>query len=622
MRIEEYFLMNDYYLWEVILNDDSPTPIRVVNGVVQALDNDDLKQIDADDLEEMDLKWQMAMLTIRARRWNATTAIEEVILQGSAGLESVEARLVVYQHNENVFEEDIKLLKLDVMLRDNALVELRKKFKKAEKERDELKLTLEKFQTSLKNIMFDCDELTSFEIDKNVPTSLVHDSATKPNKDLSQSNRSSAPIIEDWVFDSEDESKGEPMPTQKEPSFIEPSKHVKTLRTSVKPIEHPTQAENLRKDITKSRDGSKPVWNHAMRVNHHNSTRITHPHSKKHVVPITVLTRSRLVPLNAARPVTTVTNPQQALKDKGVINSGCSRHMTGNISYLFKFEEINRGYVAFGGNLKGGKITGKDTECVVLSSDFKLPNDNHVLFRVPRENNVYNVDLKNIVPSGVLTCLFAKATLDEVLVTKPHNKTPYELLLGRIHSIGFMRPFGYPVTILNTLDPLGKFDGKANEGFLVGYFVRNGPTWLFDIDTLTRSMNYQPVVAGNQPNNNAGIQENLNTGTVGKDTESAQQYVFLPLWSTGSQNSQNTAADAAFDDKANESTVHVYPSSSDNVTPLKFNNAAEYHFGVLLHSPYAQVTENDLKRDVLQNVTFDILKSEFIKVPNGSEKTT
>nr|GFB84898.1 hypothetical protein [Tanacetum cinerariifolium] len=52
-------------------------------------------------------------------------------------------------------------------------------------------------------------------------------------------------------------------------------------------------------------------------------------------------------------------NPQQALKDKGVIDSGCSRHMTGNMSYLSDFEELNGGYVAFGGNPKGGKIIGK-----------------------------------------------------------------------------------------------------------------------------------------------------------------------------------------------------------------------------------------------------------------------
>ncbi|GJT57338.1 putative ribonuclease H-like domain-containing protein [Tanacetum coccineum] len=138
--------------------------------------------------------------------------------------------------------------------------------------------------------------------------------------------------------------------------------------------------------------------------------------------------------------------------EKGVIDSGCSRHMTGNKSYLSDYEEINGGFVAFGGDPKGGKITGKgkistskldfedvyfvkelkfnlfsvsqmcdkknsvlftDTECVVLSPDFKLLDENHVLLRVPRKDNMYSVDLKNIVPSGGLTCLFAKATLDE-----------------------------------------------------------------------------------------------------------------------------------------------------------------------------------------------------------------
>nr|GFD04020.1 ribonuclease H-like domain-containing protein [Tanacetum cinerariifolium] len=67
--------------------------------------------------------------------------------------------------------------------------------------------------------------------------------------------------------------------------------------------------------------------------------------------------------VNAANPFAVSAargNPQQALKDKGVINSGCSRHMTGNMSYLSDFEELNGGYVAFGGNPKGGKITGKD----------------------------------------------------------------------------------------------------------------------------------------------------------------------------------------------------------------------------------------------------------------------
>nr|GFB24702.1 ribonuclease H-like domain-containing protein [Tanacetum cinerariifolium] len=152
------------------------------------------------------------------------------------------------------------------------------------------------------------------------------------------------------------------------------------------------------------------------------------------------------------RPLCTNGNPQHALKDKGVIDSGCSRHMIGNISYLSDFQELNGGYVTFRGNSKGGKITCKgkiktgkldfkdvyfikelkfnlfsvsqmcdkknkvlftDSECLVLSPDFKLPDESQVLLRVPRENNMYNVNLKDIVPSGDLTCLFAKATIDE-----------------------------------------------------------------------------------------------------------------------------------------------------------------------------------------------------------------
>nr|GEW30372.1 hypothetical protein [Tanacetum cinerariifolium] len=90
------------------------------------------------------------------------------------------------------------------------------------------------------------------------------------------------------------------------------------------------------------------------------------------------------------------------------------------------------------------------------------------------------------------------------LVTKPYNKTPYELLIGRSPNLDFMKPFGCHVTILNTLDDLGKFKGKADEGCLVGYSAnRRGLEWLFDIDSLTKSMNYEPVTARNQTNDDA-----------------------------------------------------------------------------------------------------------------------
>nr|GFB14038.1 hypothetical protein [Tanacetum cinerariifolium] len=83
------------------------------------------------------------------------------------------------------------------------------------------------------------------------------------------------------------------------------------------------------------------------------------------------------------------------------------------------------------------------------------------------------------------------------------------------------------------------------------------------IDTLTQFMNYQPVVAGNQPNSSAGIQINFDAGKVRKESVSTQQYILLPLRSTGSKDPHNTDGDAAFNDKDNESKVYVSPSSSD-----------------------------------------------------------
>ncbi|GJX57167.1 putative ribonuclease H-like domain-containing protein [Tanacetum coccineum] len=402
----------------------------------------------------------------------------------------------------------------------------------------------------------------------------------------------------------------------------------------------------------------------------------------------------------------------------GIVDSGCSRHMIGNKAYLAKYQDYNGGPVAFRGskgyiNGKGkiktrkldfedvsfvkelqqinlfsvsqmcdkkNKVLFTDTECLVLSPDFKLPDENQVLLRVHRQNNMYSFNLENIVPNRGLACLIAKATTDEsnkwhrrlghvnfktlnklvkgnlvrglpskifqndhtcvacqkgkqrkasykaksvssisqplqllhmdlfrptslrsinhktyclvittdfsrtlieaaktmladsflpktlwaevvstacyvlnrVLVTKPQNKTPYELITGKIPIISYIRPFGCHVTILNTIDQLGKFEEKANEGFLVGYFLNSkafrvynldtkrveenlhvnflenkpnvagkGPTWLFDLDYLTDSMNYQPVRSENQANKSAGLKEaNHSAGTQDNaDTE-------------------------------------------------------------------------------------------------------
>ncbi|GKD28535.1 ribonuclease H-like domain-containing protein [Tanacetum coccineum] len=291
--------------------------------------------------------------------------------------------------------------------------------------------------------------------------------------------------------------------------------------------------------------------------------------------------------------------------------------MAGNMSFLTDFEEIDGGYFTFEGNPKGGKITDRgtiktgnlnfenvyfvrelqfnlfsvsqmcdtknsilfnDTGCIVLSPNFKLTDESRVLLKVPRKNNMYSVDLKNIVPKGGLTCLFAKATSDEskhwhrrlghinfkimnklvkgnlvrglpsklfennqtyvacqkgkqhrasykskiaeavntacyvqnrVLVNKPHNKTPYELFLGRKPALGFMRPFGCLVIILNTIDHLGKFNGKADEGFFVGYSINS-----------TKACD--------------------DAGKDRMETIPSKDYILLPLWTADPPFSQNS----------------------------------------------------------------------------------
>ncbi|GJS56663.1 putative ribonuclease H-like domain-containing protein [Tanacetum coccineum] len=171
------------------------------------------------------------------------------------------------------------------------------------------------------------------------------------------------------------------------------------------------------------------------------------------------------------------------------------------------------------------------------------------------KNKEMNQFCKRKADSKLSTTIWAEAVntacyvQNRILVTKPHNKTLYELFLGRKPALGFMRPFGCPVTILNTIDHLGKFDGKADEGFFVGYSInRSGPNWLFDIDALTKSMNYKPVVVGNQSNGNAGTKACDDAGKARMETVPGKDYILLPLWTADPPFSQSSKSspDAGF----------------------------------------------------------------------------
>nr|GEU62942.1 hypothetical protein [Tanacetum cinerariifolium] len=480
-----------------------------------------------------------------------------------------------------------------------------------------------------------------------------------------------------------------------------------------------------------------------------------------------------------------------------------------NISYLTDFNKFDGGYVAFGGGAKGGKITDKrkiktgkidfkdmyfinelqfnlfsvshmcdkknsvlfsNIECFVLSPDFKLADESHVLLKVPKKNNMYNVDMKNIIPRRDLNCLgkqykvsfksniqnsiyqplfmlnmdlfsptsmssimhkkyylviiddfsrftwvFFLATKDETSrilksfiieienlvdkkvklircdngkelknrvmndfyeeksikmeysvartpsqngVAERRNKTlietPYELFRGRTHALSFMRPVRCHVTILNTLDHLGKFDGKSDEGFFVGYstnskafrvyntrtrkveenlhikFLENKPLitgdgrkWLFDIDTLIELMNYVPSIAGTTSNDFVGKGASFDAGQSSMETRPSQGYILMPLWNDGSVfDSSSKALDGDNQDNDvpntkseidNQERPNVEHSTKDinnvgpsiNTASLSFNIASLTVNIVRLSDDFFGA-DNDIKNHSLDNVIGDI----------------
>ncbi|GJS48254.1 hypothetical protein Tco_0598375 [Tanacetum coccineum] len=321
--------MIDYSLWEVIENGNAPPVTKIVEGVkttitpstaeekaqkrlelkarstllmdipnehkIEAqklkqsvgdysqpnspqLDNEDLQQIHPDDLEEMDLRWQMAMLTMRARRFLKNTGRKLTVNgehkkgcssgdnyfnaliscdglgdydwsdQAKEGLESVEARLLVYKKNESVYEEDIKLLKREIYLKEVAITELRRKLELAQKQKDEIQLTVEKLENSSKSlsklIVLDIYDKCKIEEFVNEPIvseptvkkPVVETSEAKASADKPKAVRKNngAPIIEDWVSDSEEED----VPQAK--------KEKKTVKSSFAKIEFVKSKEQVK----------------------------------------------------------------------------------------------------------------------------------------------------------------------------------------------------------------------------------------------------------------------------------------------------------------------------------------------------------------------------------------
>ncbi|GJR18167.1 retrovirus-related pol polyprotein from transposon TNT 1-94 [Tanacetum coccineum] len=285
----------------------------------------------------------------------------------------------------------------------------------------------------------------------------------------------------------------------------------------------------------------RPVWKNVQRVNYQN--KLTHPHPKRNFVPTAVATKLGQIPVNAAKQnspraatLISIARPVNTARVNNVTTTGSKAVVSvakGNrenviikrlMVDLLHLEEVLNEELKF--NLlsvsqmcdKKNSVLFTETECLVLSPDFKILDESQCLLKVPETNIMYSFDLRFVVPSG---------------------------------------------------DPLGKFDGKADEGFFVRYFINSkafrvfntrtrkleenlhitflenkpnvvgsGPDWLFDIDLLTNSMNYEPVTAGNQTNIIAGIKDNI-------DAVPTQQYILLPLLYDSPKSSEDAVADDA-----------------------------------------------------------------------------
>nr|GEU39582.1 ribonuclease H-like domain-containing protein [Tanacetum cinerariifolium] len=675
IRIEHYFLMTDYSLWEVILNGDSPVPIRVIEGVVQpvALTTAEQRLARKNELKACEKRFGGNKETKKVQKTLLKQQYENFTGSSSESLDQIHDRLQKLISQLEILGESLYLE--DQSLDD--LFNILKIYKAKVKSSSSA-------STSTPNITFVSSQNTD---STNEPVSVVASvsdaSAIILVFDLPNVDTLNADDLEEmdlkWQMAMLTSLKGEVcqwrllrlMPWYHNvmgwEAMTRSFRQKKNQPTMPSQLLHPQVLPFL--IISSESDVSMPASPVYDRYQSGEGYHAIPPYigtfmpPKPDLAPIIEHWVSDSEDDSEANPTqNTLGNLHHALEDKRVIDSRCSRHMIGNMSYLSDFEEINGGYVSFGGNPKGGKISSKgkirigkldfddvyfvnelkfnlfsvsqmcdkknnvlftDTKCIVLSLEFKLPDENQVLLRVFRENNMYNVDLKNIVPTRDLTCLFAKATLDEsnlwhrrlghinfntmnklvkvviddysrftwvfflatkdetspilktfitgienqlslkrefsvpitpqqngiderknrtlieaartmladsllpipfwaeavntacyaqnrVLVTKPQNKTPYELLLSRTPIIGCMRPFGCLVTILNTLDPLEK-------------------AW----------------------------------------EENVQQYVLFPLWSSSSKNPQNTDDDDSFEvkepefeGKKPESEVHVSPTNS------------------------------------------------------------
>nr|GEU64981.1 retrovirus-related Pol polyprotein from transposon TNT 1-94 [Tanacetum cinerariifolium] len=548
IRMKQYLTHTDYALWEVIVNGDAPASIASVSGGTEAvippkitkqeaarrneLKAKNLKQIDTDDLEEIDLKWQTKIECYNChKRGHFARECKAPRSQGNRNRDntrrvvpvetSINALVVTdgmgydwsYQAEEGPTEFVLMAFSSSGSsssdIKRYSITKLKNQLEESLKEKDDLKLKLEKFETSSKNLT----NIINSQISPKDKTGLSYDSQLN-ERDWNNKSDMFESVSDSSVNESEEDNNQ--------------TNDMYKVSEGYRAVPPPYTRNFMPPRPDLSFDGlDDSIFKSAI------SETVTSVHETKTSASKT--SKESMEKPKSVRPSAPIIKDWESDNDDDFNTAKQSSLRAATSTSTARY--VNT--VATRPTVNGAKPS------------LNVFHNSHSPVRKIFNQRIApkNSDLKGkintakIIKKLMVDLLHLKEVLNEVkfleknrvLITKPHNKTSYELLIGRSPNLDFMRLFGCPVTILNTLEYLGKFEGKADEEFLVGDSVnsksfrvfnsrtrkvkenmhirllenksnvtRRGPEWLFDIDLLTKSMNYEPVTTGNQTNDDAG----------------------------------------------------------------------------------------------------------------------
>nr|GEY48469.1 hypothetical protein [Tanacetum cinerariifolium] len=493
------------------------------------LDHEDLEQVDEFDLEEMDLKWQderKSMVTIDREGVNWTGHAEDetedyALMAFNSNNSGSDTKMSVKdksglsyrsQIHDGVlsYENEVFASVFDSRSSDVEDSHVNDRFAKAKGMHAVLPHMTGNYMPP--KFDFGIDELKfTYETLESVPKPV----ANEPKAVCEPKVWSDTLIIKEYESDSDDEHVTIPSKEQEKPSFafVNTVKHVKTPSFShlIRDCDFHETRMTKQVELNKQKGKStgprehRPVWNNVQRLNHQNK-----------FVPTAVLTKTGRFLVNVARQ--NFTSQASSTRSARKVNTARPKLMfVGG-----KWETVVKASIDVIG----------DTKYITDSSQRWLES--------LRQHNMYSFNLENIVPSGGLTCLIAKAIVDES--TKWHRSKAF-----RVYNLETKR-------VEENLH-IKFLENKPNV-------AGKGPTWLFDLDYLTDSMNYQPVTAENKANKTVGLKEaNHSAGTQDSfdaenskmEAERAQEYYVLPLWSSYTLTVKSSNAKNR-DEKLNEDT--------------------------------------------------------------------